>query len=211
MKKKSIVSFMTVSVLLTGCGGSPEEKAITIFEKTAKTEEESVKQQEPLKKLENKELKIYEEMMAPSKKDKKQWGILTKKAKKNLEERKEKVSAEQEAMKNAADEFSKIRELKKQVDNKRVRSQLNELIRTMEARYEEHQKIGKLYYKILAENKKLYTILGKEKTNLGKVEERITNINQDSEKLKTANKRFNQLTQTVNKQKKLLEKLINGK
>ncbi|WP_191991759.1 YkyA family protein [Bacillus aerolatus] len=206
MKKRYIVSFVSAAAILTGCGGTTEEKASAIFEKTAEAEESFVKQQSSLAKLEKTEQEIYQEMMTANKEDKEKWRKLGKEADENLKERAEKLSAEQEAMKKAAEEFSKMHALSEQMEDKKAKKQLSDLIKTMEARYKEHQTIDKLYKELLQLNKELYGLLEKEETTLAQVEEQLAKINERNEKLTMAVKRFNELTNTFNKQKALFDK-----
>ncbi|MEK4030347.1 MULTISPECIES: YkyA family protein [Bacillaceae] len=211
MKKQRMISYGLAIILLTGCGGSTEKQISAVLKKTAEAEEEFVKQQQPLKELEKKEMSIYKKMMTSSGKEKKRWSALQEKAEKNLNDRKEKVFAEQEAMKKAADEFSKLDELKKRLEDKQVRGELDGLIKTMNERYKAHQDVAKRYNEVLRLDKKLYYILGKETTTLSDVEEQLDKINKENDKLKMSNERFNKLTRTFNKQKTALEKSIESK
>lgn len=207
MGKKYIVSFVSAAALLTGCSGTAQEQAAAIFEKTAEAEASFVDQQQPLKKLEEKEQEIYQEIMNKGQKDEKQWKVLKEKAEKNLKEREEKLSAEREAMEKAADEFAEMKELKSDIQDEKAKEKLDELVKTANQRYKEHEKVSKLYEEVLQLNKELYGMLENKETKLAEAEEHIAKINEKNEKLQAANKRFNELTDTFNNQKDEFEKL----
>ena len=189
--------------VLMGCigGSSPEENIYNILEETVEKEDQYVKVQKPLQELEEKEKEIYTQIMDLSMKEFKKIESLSNDALENIEKRKEYIEKENTSMNEAKEEFANLDEYVGKIKNEDLKKEAATLQKTMKERYELHEKLTSSYLEALTLDKKLYELFKKEDLTIEELENQITSINKQYEKVESLNKKYNSKTEEFNKYK----------
>ncbi|MBM7647284.1 DNA-binding HxlR family transcriptional regulator [Bacillus ectoiniformans] len=204
MKKIVRVTLGFGIFLLAGCGGTPEEKAKEIIEKTRSAEEQRVHTQISMSKLESKEKGIFEELMRIDADSTDQLKEAAKKGRENVTERQEKMKDEQQAMDQAAKEFAELKEVVPDIEDSALKKRLNQMQKHMAERNKAHKEITQLYAETTEINLALYDALQQKDTKFKQVKSYIAKLNEKNKDLQAAHKTFNKLTKEFNEQKKVL-------
>jgi chromosome segregation ATPase len=190
--------------VLSGCvgGSTPEEKIYNVLEETVKKEEQFEEVQKPLKELEEKEQKLFKEIMNLGMKEIDKIVKLSDEALANVKERKQKIEKEQEAMDGAEEEFNKAEDYVKKLKDEKLKKEAQTLIEKMSSRYKTHEKLTSAYLEALTLDKELYEMLKKEDLKMENLDEKISSINKKYKEVISVNEKYNSQTEEFNKLKK---------
>ncbi|MEI2664898.1 YkyA family protein [Rossellomorea sp. LJF3] len=189
--------------VLMGCvgGSSPEENVYKVLEETVAKESQYVKVQKPLQELEEKEQEIYTKIMDLGMKEFDQIVKLSDEALDNIDKRKEKIEKERESMSEAKKEFAKADEYIDDLESDDLKKDAEKLKKTMEERYQLHEKLTTSYLKALSLDKELYNMFKKKDLTMEELEKQISSINEQYEKIVKFNGDYNTKTEEFNKLK----------
>ncbi len=189
--------------VLMGCvgGSSPEENMYNVLEETVSKEGKFVEVQKPLQELEEKEKEIYTKIMDLGMKEFDQIEKLSDEALENIEKRKEYIDKERESMSEAKEEFAKIDDYVDKLESEDLKKQAEKLKKTMDERYQLHEKLTSSYLEALTLDKELYSMFKKKDLTMEDLEKQIASINEQYEKIVKFNEGYNNKTEEFNKQK----------
>lgn len=192
-----------ITFVLTGCLNkqSPEEKIHETLEKVVDAEKNFVDQQDPLVSLEKKEKAIYEQIMKLGMKEYDQVVKLADEGLKLVDERKERIGAEQTSLVKSKEEFLKNEKVIKDIEDEKLKDQASKLYDIMLKRYSIHDQLYKDYKQGLDYDKELYEMFKNKDITLDQIEKQITKINETYEKVLKENEDFNKQTELYNKEK----------
>lgn len=189
-------------ILLSGCAGSsPEENIYTIFEKVVNLEDPFKKQQEPLKKLEQKESELYDEIMDIGLNDFDKVVALSNEAITVLEEREQRIEAEYESIKASKEEFTLVNNEIENIKDEKLAEKAKQIKMTMENRYSAYDSLFEAYKTSISYDKELYTMLQKSDLTMDELEAQIKKVNESYKIVMKQNDVFNKLTEEYNKLK----------
>ncbi|MGM0753629.1 MAG: YkyA family protein [Bacillota bacterium] len=189
--------------VLMGCvgGSSPEENMYNVLEETVSKEGQYVEVQKPLQKLEEKEKEIYTKIMDLGMKEFDQIVKLSDEALENIKKRKEYIDKERASMSEAEEEFAKADEYVDKLENEDLKKEAEKLGKTMEERYQLHEKLTSSYLDVLSLDKELYNMFKKKELTMEELEKQISSINEQYEKIVKFNGDYNKKTEEFNKLK----------
>ncbi|MED4452704.1 YkyA family protein [Metabacillus fastidiosus] len=202
IKKRSallVCTIFTVLIMLTGCfGPSPEEKIFDILEKSADKEEIFKEQQQPLADLEQKESKLYDEIVSLGMEEHDKIVSKSKEALKLVGEREERLAKEHESMKASKEESGNLKTEIAAIEEDNVKKSAEKVRDVVEKRYASYEKIYKDYEKAITYDKELYTMLQKKDLKIEDLEAQINKNNEIYKQILTGNDEFNKLTEEYN-------------
>ncbi|WP_234987170.1 YkyA family protein [Bacillus sinesaloumensis] len=207
MKKNITVKFVfiliCISFLLTGCmgGPSPEEQIYETLEKVVTIEKDFEEQQSPLVELERKEKELYDEILTLGMKEFDQIVTLANDALAIVADRETRINKEQESIKASNEEFQKVESFISEIEEGSLKTEANDLVATMNQRYDSYEELYTSYKEAIQHDKKLYEMFQNKELTLEELEQQINLINETYEKVVTANDTFNKLTDEYNKAK----------
>ncbi|WP_349410339.1 YkyA family protein [Pseudalkalibacillus sp. SCS-8] len=202
-KSGIIMILFTLSVLLAGCtaGQSVEEKMYEHLEQAVTLEQGFADVQQPLVEAEEKEQKLFSEIMTLSMKEFEQIKKMADEASGLAETRQELLQKEKESIDTAYEEFKSIEEMVDQLEEENLKSIAKELTQKMKDRHESYNKLNEAYSKALKMDLELYAMLKKEDLSLDELKAFTEELNlQYDEVLKSQNE-FNALTDEYNEKK----------
>ncbi|ENH97216.1 hypothetical protein J416_07242 [Gracilibacillus halophilus YIM-C55.5] len=201
MRKLGILVTMITMLLLIGCNQeSTVEKMYDHLETAVELEQPFAEKQDTFSELEERDQEIYNELIQLSADELDKIESLTGEALNNIEERKKILADEKESMKSAEEEFLKAKKLVSDLDDP-LQETANEMITTMEERYQTYYELNDAYMVSLEEEKALYELFQKEDLTEEELSNLINTVNQQYETLMELNDTFNELTNTYNDQK----------
>ncbi|MFC7784538.1 MULTISPECIES: YkyA family protein [unclassified Rossellomorea] len=189
--------------VLMGCvgGSSPEENMYNVLEETVSKEGQYVEVQKPLQELEEKEKEIYTKIMDLGMKEFDQIVKLSDEALDNIKKRKEYIDQERTSMSEAKEEFAKADDYVDKLENEDLKKEAKKLGKTMEERYQLHEKLTSSYLDVLSLDKELYNMFKKKELTIEELEKQISSINEQYEKIVKFNEDYNKKTEEFNKLK----------
>ncbi|WLD94997.1 YkyA family protein [Alkalihalobacillus sp. AL-G] len=201
--KKIAFVLVIFILLLSGCsfGPSAEEKIYEHLEKTVSLEAGFAEVQEPLVKAETEEQKIFSEILKLSMKELDKIKTLSDKAAELAQSRAELLEKEKDSIHSAYEEFISIEPLVKELEVKEIKDKADELVTTMNNRYDQYNELHNAYGKALEMDQGLYEMLKKEDLTLDKLKSYIDQLNQQYERVFDEQEKFNELTDRYNDQK----------
>lgn len=205
LKKIMLPGIVTMLLLFAaGCDQTPdpEEQIHKILEDAVQKEKEFEQQQEPLVELEKKEKDLYSEIVSLSMKEFDKIVELSDEALGNLDKRSEILEAERKSILDSKEEFSKVEEPIKEIEDGKTKDLAAALKGTMEKRYKAHDDLYNAYKSALEKDRELYELFKKEDLKMNDLEEQVNSINETYEKVMEANEVFNDATKQYNKEKK---------
>ncbi|MBS2968801.1 YkyA family protein [Metabacillus sp. KIGAM252] len=189
--------------ILTGCmGPSPSEQAYEALENVVSKESPFKKEQKPLLELEQKENKIYNEIIALGMKDFNQIKSLSGDALKLVADRKERVEAEQKAIADSEKAFKDAEEALGKIEDEKAKKEAAELKKLMHDRYNSYNELAQSYKSAIALDEELYKMFQNKDLKLEELEAHISKINASYKEVMELNKKFNDYTEQYNTAKK---------
>jgi rubrerythrin len=186
--------------VLMGCvgGSSPEENMYNVLEETVSKEGQYVEVQKPLQELEEKEKEIYTKIMDLGMKEFDQIVKLSDEALDNIKKRKEYIDKERMSMSEAEEEFAKADEYLDKLESQDLKKEAKKLKKTMEERYQLHEKLTSSYLDALSLDKELYNMFKKKELTMEELEKQISSINDQYDKIVNYNEDYNKKTEEFN-------------
>jgi|GEM_PF-420400 len=205
---KKIMIFISIAtaILLSACGGKPNEKIHKNLEKSVEIESKAGETQSSIIKLEKQEKEIYDKLIALGEKDMKKIKKLSDDATTNIDNRKDLIAEEKKSMEESKKNFEEIKDQIDKLETDKEKSSAKKMYKTMENRFNLYENLNKTYTKSLAEEKKMYKMLAKKDATHEQVSSQIKAVNTSYEKLIETNKTFNKKTKEYNEQKKAFYK-----
>lgn len=201
--RRLIFLLFGVGLLLSGCfqQPTPSENMYKTLEKVASAEKTFEDQQAPLVAAEEKEEKIYNQIIGLGMKQYDQIVKLSDEALTLTDKRSTLMENETQSLKESEQQFSKVKELKGELEQAALKQQANELYAIMENRYKAHDELYQHYKKALTYDQQLYKMLKDKNVSLDVLEEQINKLNETYDKIVQANNKFNELTKQYNTKK----------
>ncbi|PLR75847.1 hypothetical protein CU633_18960 [Bacillus sp. V3-13] len=204
-KTIGLAAFFSIAVvLLAGCLGqqSAPEKMYEIMEKVVSLEESFEKQQEPLLNLEKEEKELYGKIIGLGMKEYDQIVKLSDEALTMVDKREKHMEAEVKSINVSEKEFRKLEGMIKDIDDKELKKQADDLYGTMQKRYDAHRVLADNYSKGLEYDRELYEMFKQKDLTIGQLEEQVNKINATYEKVLETNEQFNVHTEDYNNKKR---------
>ncbi len=197
--RMSVLLSITVLLLLSACvGPSAEENMYNKLEKVVELEDKFKDQQQPLVEIEQKESKLYNEIMSLGMKEFDKIVALSKEALSLVEERESKLKAEYDSIMSSKEEFESVGEEIEKIEDVDLEKKAKELKETMIERYKSYESLYKNYESSISLDKELYSMLQNEDLTMEELESQINDINDSYKKVIEQNEKFNTLTEEYN-------------
>ncbi|GEN55472.1 YkyA family protein [Halobacillus faecis] len=207
MRVHKLVVLLAVAAFLSACTGqSAEEQIYEHLEKAVTLEDAFREQQQPMVDLETEEQQLYEEIINLNMDQFDEIQEKSKQAASIVEERREKLELEKESIDAAKEEFDKIEPLIEDLEeeNTDAKEKAEQLVETMNARYDSYQNLYGAYDEALTMDAKLYEMMQNEDLTEEQLQEQIDKINQKYNEVIEHNETFNKHTEEYNTLKKEL-------
>ncbi|MEC3882193.1 YkyA family protein [Halobacillus sp. HZG1] len=207
MRLHKLVMLLAVAAFLPACTGqSAEEQIYEHLEKAVTLEDAFREQQQPMVDLETEEQQLYEEIINLNMDQFDEIEEKSKQAASIVEKRREKLELEKESIDSAKEEFDEIEPLIEDLDeeNAEAKEKAEQLVETMNARYDSYQDLYSAYDEALTLDAKLYEMMQNEDLKEEKLQEQIDKINQKYNEVIEQNETFNKHTEEYNALKKEL-------
>lgn len=198
-----VITFVSFIMILSGCFNSNGtiDKIYDVLEGVVSVEKSFESQQEPLMELEKKEQKLYNQIIELGMKNYDQINNLADEALKIVNERQIHMDNETESLKKSKQEFVKMKTLKKDLDDPKVKKLADDLYDIMQKRYAAHDVLYMEYSNGLKYDKELYFMFKKKDVPLETLEAKVNKVNSTYEKILRANEDFNKYTNEYNSKK----------
>lgn len=166
-----------------------------------KLEEDFKNEQKPLIKLEEKEKKLYDQIIELGYKEHDKLIALSDEAIELSKQRQEHLNKERKSIIAASEKFESVKNQIDKLESSQLKKDGQELYAIMEKRYKVYHQLYAEYSKAIKKDKKLYEAFKDKNMTLEKLQEKIDEINQAYEQVYLLNDQFNELTKKYNKKK----------
>lgn len=205
VKGRSRILLIVVAIIfiLSGCAEKKTtiEKMYDVLENVVDKEKVFEQQQEPLVTLEKQEKDVYDQIIKQGMKEYDQIVKLSDEALALADKRKDRLEKETTSLKESEQEFSKVADLKGQLEDPALKELANDLYIIMMKRYEAHRELYKQYSLALQYDKELYQMFKNKNLPLEDLEAQINKLNESYKKVYAANEQFNKYTEQYNEKK----------
>lgn len=205
-KNKWLILGMSAALsgsILTGCmGPSPSEKAYEALENVVSKESSFKKEQKPLLELEQKENKIYNQIIALGMKDFEKIKSLSGDALKLVADRKERIETERKSIAESEKAFKDAEEALGEIEDGKAKKEAAEVKKLMNDRYRSYNELAESYKAAIALDEELYKMFQNKELKLEDLEAHISKINASYKEVMKLNTTFNEYTEKYNKAKK---------
>ncbi|QPA33076.1 YkyA family protein [Anoxybacillus caldiproteolyticus] len=174
------------------------------MEKIAKYERNLNEEQTVLAELEQKQMKLYNEMMSYGMKQFPKVARLSKEALQILDDREKYIKKEYKTVQLAKEQLNIAEDNLSNVRDEEMKQQANGLIDVAIQRYEAYEELYQSYRQALTLEKVLYQLLQNQHATLQQLQKQIEQINNVYKEVNEANNKFNLYTEKYNKEKKRL-------
>ena len=202
LKKFLLFSALCSLLILAACNNTTEEKIHEHLEEAVQIEEDYEKEEDSIAELEQDEQEIYKEIIGLSMEDYDKIKELVEDANKNIDERTELIQLEDESYEESKNEFVKIENLIKKLNDSDVKEKAEEMYDTMMERYSAYDELHDAYVTILEKEKELYIIFEDKEAEQTELTEHLDNLNESYGVVIEVNDRFNEQTEKYNELKK---------
>jgi hypothetical protein len=194
---------VAIIFILSGCAEKKTtiEKMYDVLENVVDKEKVFEQQQEPLVTLEKQEKDVYDQIIKQGMKEYDQIVKLSDEALALADKRKDRLEKETTSLKESEQEFSKVADLKGQLEDPALKELANDLYIIMMKRYEAHRELYKQYSLALQYDKELYQMFKNKNLPLEDLEAQINKLNESYKKVYAANDQFNKYTEQYNEKK----------
>ncbi|MCF6412057.1 YkyA family protein [Pseudalkalibacillus salsuginis] len=201
-------SFCFLIIAASGCtiGESPAEKMYEHLEQTVSLESGFAEVQEPLIEAEQKEQKLFNEMLGMSMKEIDQIKKLADEAIRIADSREVLIKKEEESIDSAYEEFKSVNRLVNEIDEKALKTKADELVKTMEKRHESYGELHEVYMEALNMDRELYKMMKKEDLAIEDLKSHTEDLNKKYDEVLKSQDTFNHLTDQYNEKKKAFYK-----
>ena len=200
--KTSVIAFLVLSIAVAcNKGPSPEEELFTILEKVVVLEEPFQEQQAPLVELEQKETKIYDQIISLGMKEFDQIVSLSEEALSILEERESRIEKEYESIQASKKQFGLVKNSIDNIGDLELKEEANRLFNIMNNRYSAYEELYNSYTESLELDRQLYEMFQNENLTIDELEEQIKKSNESYDEIIQANDQFNTYTEQYNEAK----------
>ncbi|MBA2874152.1 YkyA family protein [Thermaerobacillus caldiproteolyticus] len=197
--------FAVIIILLQACNVlAPENELLSSMEKIAKYERNLNEEQTVLAELEQKQMKLYNEMMSYGMKQFPKVARLSKEALQILDDREKYIKKEYKTVQLAKEQLNIAKDNLSNVRDEEMKQQANGLIDVAIQRYEAYEELYQSYRQALTLEKVLYQLLQNQHATLQQLQKQIEQINNVYKEVNEANNKFNLYTEKYNKEKKRL-------
>jgi outer membrane murein-binding lipoprotein Lpp len=193
-----LTAAIIISVFLTGCTGTPEEKIHEHLEKSVELEAQFKEQQALIVEAENKEQELYNEMVQLPLEEYDKIKELSEKALKHAEDRKQFITKEKEALNLAFEEFQNTLPFIEKINKEAVKKEADELEGNVQKRYDTYQQLNQEYETLITFDKELYKMLQSKELTAEEFDSQIEKINKQYEKVTEQYEAFNKYTDLYN-------------
>ncbi|WP_071459292.1 YkyA family protein [Bacillus massilinigeriensis] len=202
MRNILTVAALTI-ILLSSCAKekSDVEKIHSILEETAIIEKSLEKLQRSLVDLERKDSKAFKKIIALEKGGKERI-VLSNEAIGISDKRKELVEKEREYIEKAQRKFNSAKANMDKLTDPDLKKAAVNLSKSMNDRYDSHQKLYEYYLNGLQHDKKLYGLLKKKNISVSRLEKEVKEVNDAYKTVMEMNDAFNEATKKYNSEKK---------
>ncbi len=203
-----IFSLLLSIFLLTSClqKKTPVEKIYTVLENVVSVEKEFENQQDPLVSLEKEEKNTYDKIIKLGMKQSDEVVKLSDEAIAMAEDRKKLIEKETKSIQESEKEFKKMEGLKKEIQDKDLKKQADELYELMMNRYRAHEDLYRHYLNGIKNDEKLYKMFKEKDLLTEDLEAQVDKVNTSYKEIYQSNDKFNTLTEQYNTKKLLFYK-----
>nr|WP_275899548.1 YkyA family protein [Bacillus piscicola] len=189
-------------LLLGACGKSAEEKTYAHLEEAVSIESSFQEQQDPLRKLEEKEESLYEKMLTLDSEETDKIQKHSKQAVELANEREDLLNKEKESIEAAYEEYKKAVEDMKDVEG--AAKEVKAVQQAMDDRYGAYQSLHETYLTAIKKDVQLYKSLTKENLTLETLKKKIDAVNDTYADVAKQSEKFNRFTDQYNEAKTAL-------
>lgn len=183
--------------ILAACSGEqPAEIMYDHLEESVQIEKEIEAKQDPLMNAEKKEVDLYEEMLTLSSVE--EIKSLADKAIDSAGERREIMDEEKSLIEESYTTFLEVEPTVEDINEEDIKQAANELVETMDKRYDSYQKLYEEYIKSIDQDIRLYEMVKNEEVEVEELQEQHDVANEGYNKITQLNEQFNQLTNEYN-------------
>ncbi|MET1015034.1 MAG: YkyA family protein [Paenisporosarcina sp.] len=203
MKKGLLGLALGSAIVLSGCtfGASDHEQLSQALSDVYKEEQGYRDAQKELASLEKKEQTTFNEVMELTQEDSEKVKTLVSELIVSVDQRLALLEEEKKSMDSAKEKVSSIKEVSKEVKDAKSKASIDELEKAMEDRYAAHEKITTEYIALTDQQTVLYELLTNEDTKQENLQEQVTVVNNQNEKVQSAIQTFNDSTIAINELK----------
>lgn len=209
IKLNKLITFSLIFVLIavaTGCTKTdPAEEIYRHLEKAVTLEGGFEQQQKPLSDAENEEYELYEQILSLS--DLEEIQSLAAQAEESATLRKSMLEKEFESINQAYDEFNLIKPLVETIESEEIQNQANQLLETMQQRYDTYLELYNEYKVAISLDIELYQLVQKEDLTIEELEEQHEKVNGVYEVVNGLKDQFNEYTIKYNEEKRAFYEL----
>ncbi len=189
-------------LVLAACNNqSTSEQMYEHLEEAVALEEAFAEQQQPLVELEQREKEIYNEIINLGMEEFDQVEELSQEAISIIDEREEKLKTEKQSIEDAKEEFDKAAEMVDELEEEEVKGKAEEMVSTMNDRYQAYQDLNESYTSALEQDRTLYELLQNQELKEEELRKQIDTINNQYDEVISANQSFNDYTEQYNQLK----------
>lgn len=206
--KKYIAGFALIgTLLLSGCtfGSSTQEELSNALSEMNSAEKDYREAQKELNSLEVSEQATFNEMMALTQEQQDELKTKVAEVEESLEKRLAQIKDEEASMKMAMEKVSSFDKVIDKAEDD-TKSKIEELKKAVTDRYTIHSTFIEEYKKLSDMQKELYAQITNEETDIAKLQEFVSDVNEQNDTVKVAIESFNDATIKVNEMK---EKVFN--
>lgn len=185
-----------MAILVACFGEQPAELMYDHLEESVQIEKEIEAKQDPLMNAEKKEVDLYEEMLTLSSIE--EIKSLADEAISSAEERREIMDEEKSLIEESYATFLQIEPYIEDINEDDIEQAANELVETMDERYDSYQKLYEEYMKSIDQDIRLYEMVKNEEVEVEELQEQHDVANEGYNKITQFNEQFNQLTNDYN-------------
>lgn len=204
MKRIFVTTFLIIIVALLGACSEKHnvaEDMYTHLERSVELEAPFTNAQKELVQLEQQENELYRQMIEINMNELEQVNELADEALDLVEERRSLLELEMESVQAAKNEFDEIEQYIEDLDEE-PRALADDLIETMNHRYDTFLELYEAYIASLDEDATLYEMLKNEELVKEELDEQVDKVNASYSNVKTAQESFNEYTNDFNELKR---------
>ncbi len=209
MFKRKNIYYVMIIVFLLGLSActtvNPAEEIYNHLEKAVSLEAGFEAQQAPLSKAENEEYELYDEILKLSELD--EINNLVTEVEELALSRKEMIEKEKESIQEAYDEFLHINPIVETIEDEELLTLANELISTMENRFETYNELYNVYKASIDLDLELYSLVKSEDLTIEELEMMHDEVNASYMQVNDLKEKFNEYTLKYNDIKRDFYKL----
>ncbi|WP_158282214.1 YkyA family protein [Salipaludibacillus keqinensis] len=191
-----IVLAATLAIFTACFGDQPAEEMYEHLEESVQIEQEIEAKQEPLTSAEENEVALYEEMLTLSSVE--EIEPLADEAIESAEQRRELMDEEKELIEESFSIFQEAEQHVEDIEEEEERQAAENLVNTMNERYEVYQELHEAYMTSIDQDIQLYEMAKDEEVEVEQLQEQHDSVNELYNEITELNQQFNELTNQYN-------------